>query len=196
MALRDALYIVARNGVQDANLRLQRPHPRLAISLLRRNPRPSTIWYRVCIRCRLMTPTKPEDYKGSHKRDERRPALHPDARDAVKRSLRTYAFVGIFLFCATGVTYAIANVPWLDVGEHGFDKWDAWLGISIATLKAGAVASIFMHLNHEKRLIYFFILLAGVHAVGCFIGTYLHYADYTHDDYFYSASERKTSPTP
>ena len=49
-------------------------------------------------------------------------------------------------------------MPALDIGGHGFDKDDAILGMCIATVKASLVAIIFMHLNHEKKAIYWIFL--------------------------------------
>ena len=77
-----------------------------------------------------------------------------DSPDAIQKSLRLYKFIGLVLFGGTILTVAVAMVPWLDVGQHGFDMWDMILGLAIATVKASLVAFIFMHLNHEKRLIY------------------------------------------
>jgi caa(3)-type oxidase subunit IV len=74
--------------------------------------------------------------------------------EEIKKSVRTYLFVGAVLFGGTVLTYLVATVPMLDVGKHGFDKWDCILGLTIASIKAGLVAAIFMHLNHEKRAIY------------------------------------------
>jgi caa(3)-type oxidase subunit IV len=107
-----------------------------------------------------------------------------DVDDAVRRSLRLYLLVGIILFAATLTTVAVATLPWLDVGGHGFDKWDALLGIMIAATKAGLVAAIFMHLNHERKMIYLLIGIGVIHACGLFIGTYWHYADIPHDRFF------------
>jgi caa(3)-type oxidase subunit IV len=67
----------------------------------------------------------------------------------------------------------VATGPALDIGGHGFDVWDAVLGILIATTKATLVAAIFMHLNHEKKLIYwvffgaifFFFAMGGLFAL-------------------------------
>ena len=106
--------------------------------------------------------------------------------------MRLYFLVGMILFCGTLATVAVATIPALDVGEHGFDKWDALLGLAIAGTKATLVAAVFMHLNHERRLVYGVITLAGIHAVGCFLGTYLHYVDPAHDRYFYDAAESHT----
>lgn len=111
---------------------------------------------------------------------------HPESSAAeVRKATRIYLLVGLILFCGTGITVAIATVPWLDVGRHGFDVWDAVLGIGIASIKALLVAAIFMHLNHERRLIYGIAALAGIHAIGFFVGTYWHFADLTHDSFFY-----------
>lgn len=110
--------------------------------------------------------------------------------DAIKRSLRLYALVGLILVCGTAATVAVATVPWLDVGKHGFDGADMFLGLAIASIKALLVASIFMHLNHERRLIYWLIGLAFVHCVGMIAFTMLAEADSVRDPYFFHG-ERK-----
>lgn len=77
-----------------------------------------------------------------------------DTPEAIKKSVQTYVMVGIVLFIGTCLTVAVAEVPWLDFGKHGFDKVDCVLGLGIASIKAGLVAMIFMHLNHEKKAVY------------------------------------------
>jgi caa(3)-type oxidase subunit IV len=77
-----------------------------------------------------------------------------DSAEDVRKSIRTYLFVGAILFIGTVVTVLVATVPALDVGHHGFDVWDAILGLAIAATKASLVAAIFMHLNHEKKAVY------------------------------------------
>lgn len=77
-----------------------------------------------------------------------------DSPEAIQKSLRLYKLIGGVLFIGTIVTVMVATIPWLDVGGHGFDVWDMILGLAIATVKASLVAAIFMHLNHEKSLIY------------------------------------------
>ena len=77
-----------------------------------------------------------------------------DTPEAIKRSIRIYMLVGAVLFIGTALTVAVAEVPWLDFGEHGFDKVDAIIGLTIASIKATLVAAIFMHLNHEKKAVY------------------------------------------
>ena len=81
-----------------------------------------------------------------------------DSIEALQKSKRTYLLVFGALLCGTVLTVIVASPPsflyWLDVGKHGFDMWDGILGILIATTKATLVAVIFMHLNHEKKAIY------------------------------------------
>jgi caa(3)-type oxidase subunit IV len=87
-----------------------------------------------------------------------------DSPEALQKSLRLYKLIGGVLFIGTIVTVMVATVPWLDVGGHGFDVWDMILGLLIATVKATLVAVIFMHLNHEKSLIYWLFGLGFVAA--------------------------------
>ena len=77
-----------------------------------------------------------------------------DSPEAIKKSLRLYLLVCLILFVGTVTTVLVATVPALDIGAHGFDKWDCILGLSIASTKAFLVAFIFMHLNHEKKAVY------------------------------------------
>lgn len=77
-----------------------------------------------------------------------------DSPEAIKKAQRLYMFIGAVLFGGTILTVLVATQPWLDFGKHGFDTWDLVIGLSIATVKATLVALIFMHLNHEKRLVY------------------------------------------
>lgn len=87
-----------------------------------------------------------------------------DSVEEIKKARNKYILVGTILFVFTVVTVAVATVPWLDFGGHGFDAMDAVIGLIIATFKATLVALIFMHLNHEKRSIYLFIVMAAVGA--------------------------------
>lgn len=77
-----------------------------------------------------------------------------DSIEAIHKAKKTYLMVFGALLVGTVLTVLVATVPALDVGGHGFDIYDAILGLLIATTKATLVAAIFMHLNHEKKLIY------------------------------------------
>ncbi|MDP3849399.1 MAG: cytochrome C oxidase subunit IV family protein [Luteolibacter sp.] len=112
--------------------------------------------------------------------------------DAIRKSIRTYLFVGAVLFIGTVVTVMVATVPWLDVGNHGFDAWDAVLGLAIATTKASLVAAVFMHLNHEKKAVYWLFGSGIVFVTALFGLTALAKSDPIHDSRFYG----KESVTP
>ena len=77
-----------------------------------------------------------------------------DSPEAIKKSIKLYLTIGAILFGGTVLTVLVATQPSLDIGGHGFDKADMWLGLAIATTKATLVALIFMHLNHEKIWVY------------------------------------------
>ena len=81
-----------------------------------------------------------------------------DSIEALEKSKKTYLMVFGALLVGTVLTVVVASPPeflyWLDVGEHGFDIWDAVIGLLIASTKATLVAVIFMHLNHEKKAVY------------------------------------------
>jgi len=78
----------------------------------------------------------------------------------IQKSKKVYLAVFGALLVGTVVTVLVATVEALDVGKHGFDKWDAVLGLFIATVKASLVAYIFMHLNHEKKAVYWIFFSA------------------------------------
>lgn len=90
-----------------------------------------------------------------------------DSIEEIQKAKKLYMFIGLLLFFFTIVTVAVATVESLDFGEHGFDKHDAIIGLAIAAFKASLVMLIFMHLNHEKPLIYFFYTLALLMAFFC-----------------------------
>ena len=110
--------------------------------------------------------------------------------EAVRRSLPLYAVVGLLLFCGTTATVAVATVPWLDFGKHGFDRTDMTLGLMIATFKALLVAAIFMHLNHERRTVYWLIGLAFINCIGMIAFTMLAESDSVRDPYFFQGELR------
>ncbi len=88
-----------------------------------------------------------------------------DATHDFSKYKKSYAAVGIALFVFTVVTVTIGLVPWFDVGPPGPDSGDVLIGLAVATVKATLVALIFMHLNHEKGLIYkmmLFVCILGV----------------------------------
>lgn len=110
-----------------------------------------------------------------------------DSPEEIKKKTRVYLLVMLALFAGTVITVAVATVPALDIGRHGFDAADCILGLCIATVKASLVAAIFMHLNHEKKAIYWifggsFVFVAALGAL-----TALAYSSPIHDHLFYEA---------
>jgi|TARA_B110000438_G_C15799368_1_gene644400 caa(3)-type oxidase subunit IV len=87
--------------------------------------------------------------------------------EEVKKAKKLFMFIGLLLFFFTIVTVMVASVEWLDFGGHGFDAVDATIGLAIATFKASLVMLIFMHLNHERPLIYLFFGLGILMAFFC-----------------------------
>lgn len=114
-----------------------------------------------------------------------------DSPEEIKKATKIYLLVFLALCIGTVVTVLVATVEALDVGQHGFDLADMVLGLIIASVKAGLVALIFMHLNHEKKAIYW-IFGSGLIFVA-WMGVLIALAknDPIHDDYFY-----KPSPKP
>jgi cytochrome c oxidase subunit 4 len=80
--------------------------------------------------------------------------MHADP-DAIKKSIRSYMVVGSMLLVFTGITVA-ANQFHLAVPAA------ITLALIIATIKGSMVASVFMHLSHEKKWIYGALLLTVV----------------------------------
>jgi mannose/fructose/N-acetylgalactosamine-specific phosphotransferase system component IID len=94
-----------------------------------------------------------------------------DSPEEIKSHFKLYGIVGLGLFVGTVVTVLVATVPALDVGGHGFDAADMLLGLAIAFTKMFFVGFIFMHLNHEKKSIYW-IFLGSLVFAGILIGLF------------------------
>ena len=102
--------------------------------------------------------------------------MHSD-QDSIRKSIRTYMLVGAALFMFTGITVAVNQV-------HLAVPAAITVALIIATMKGSMVASIFMHLSHERKWIYgaliltvigFFVLLAlPILTMNDHIGTPIH----------------------
>jgi caa(3)-type oxidase subunit IV len=104
--------------------------------------------------------------------------------EEIKKATTSYLIVCGILFLGTVLTVLVATLPALDIGRHGFDMWDCVLGLLIASVKASLVAYVFMHLNHEKKAIYW-IFGSGIVFVICLGAlTALAYSDPLHDPFF------------
>src|SRR5947209_6984972 len=75
---------------------------------------------------------------------------------AIKKSIRTYGIVGGLLFLFTGITVGVNLIHLSSVALA------ITVALIIATMKGGMVASIFMHLAHEKKWIYGALVLTVI----------------------------------
>src|SRR4051812_27796299 len=73
----------------------------------------------------------------------------------IKKSIPKYLTIGAALLVFTGITVAVNQV-------HLAVPFAIAVALIIASIKASMVASVFMHLNHEKRWIYGALLLTVV----------------------------------
>jgi len=123
-----------------------------------------------------------------------------DSPEEINKKKKLYMVIGGLLFVFTAITVMVATIEPLDFGEHGFDHVDAIIGLAIAAFKASLVMLIFMHLNHEKKLIYFIYGLGLVMAFFCMalIGWAkfdpIRFGNWEHADGFYNPEKPATKP--
>ncbi len=80
--------------------------------------------------------------------------MHSD-QESIRKSIRTYLMVGAALFVFTGITVAVNQI-------HLAVPMAITVALIIATMKGSMVASIFMHLSHEKKWIYGSLILTVI----------------------------------
>ena len=80
--------------------------------------------------------------------------MHSDA-EGVRKSIRSYLMVGAALFVFTAITVAVNQI-------HLAVPLAITVALLIATTKGTMVASVFMHLSHEKKWVYGGLILAVV----------------------------------
>src|SRR5476649_1071261 len=80
--------------------------------------------------------------------------MHSDPAE-IKKSIRTYGIVGGLLLVFTAITVAVNQV-------HLAVPLAITVALVISTMKGSMVASIFMHLNHEKKWIYGALILTVI----------------------------------
>lgn len=110
-----------------------------------------------------------------------------DTPEAIRKKVKTYLLVGAVLFAGTVLTVLVASLESLDFGRHGFDSMDALIGLGIALTKATLVALIFMHLNHEKKSVYWIFCGSFFFVAALYLLTAWAKSDPIHDPYFYGA---------
>ncbi len=114
-----------------------------------------------------------------HSHDIAKPAidLHtpdPAVVKEIRASFKKYIAVLIVLLVGTALTVYVSDK---DFGGHG---WNLAVGLLIATFKSACVALIFMHLNHERGVIYKFLLFTIVFFAALMFLTVLHHYDPIH----------------
>ena len=76
-------------------------------------------------------------------------------QESIRKSIKTYWLVGAALFVFTGITVAVNQV-------HLAVPMAITVALIIASMKGTMVASIFMHLSHEKKWIYGALILTVI----------------------------------
>src|SRR5207247_10333428 len=90
------------------------------------------------------------------------PKEYEEYAHGIQKHVRGYLMVGALLLTFTAVTVALSYV------DFGTRKANIGIAMLVATLKAGAVAAVFMHLAAEKRLIYRILIFTGFFVMGLF----------------------------
>jgi len=80
--------------------------------------------------------------------------MHSDPAE-IKKSVRTYLMIGAALYVGTVITVAVNQV-------HLAVPFAITVALVIATVKGSMVASVFMHLSHEKKWIYGSLVLTAL----------------------------------
>lgn len=102
----------------------------------------------------------------SHQRIENSPVhVH------VEHSVRKYKFLFYGLLILTVVTVGLSYV------DFGTKTWNFVVALAVASLKAGLVAAIFMHLWGEKFTVWKVLIATIVFVGGLFLLTFLHHSD-------------------
>jgi cytochrome c oxidase subunit 4 len=74
---------------------------------------------------------------------------------------KTFLVIWIALLILTGVTIAVA--------QYNLGPLNIWVALGIATLKAGLVVAVFMHMKYETRL-FQLALFSALAILAIFIG--------------------------
>ncbi|MEZ5385485.1 MAG: cytochrome C oxidase subunit IV family protein [Prosthecobacter sp.] len=106
-----------------------------------------------------------------------------DNIEEIQKSVKKYLIIGALLILFTGITVWLSYV---ELPTHGLN---ILVGMIVATFKASLVALIFMHLNHERSVIYKVLAFTVVFAIVLFVLFYFSKMDPLIFDGFYKLSE-------
>ena len=84
---------------------------------------------------------------------------HDDDHANLRKHVRIYLIIGGILIFFTFVTIGVAYLPIFDFGDKHIN---IAFGLLIASFKVSLVCLIFMHLRHERGLIYKVLLFAMI----------------------------------
>ena len=99
------------------------------------------------------------------------PAEHEEYAHNVQKHVKGYLLVGGLLLACTALTVGLSY--W----DFGSRKANIAVAMLLATIKAGLVGAIFMHLLAEKRLVYRVLIFTGLFVIALFWLTYLAWYD-------------------
>jgi caa(3)-type oxidase subunit IV len=89
----------------------------------------------------------------------------------LQKHVKTYVKIGIILGVATIITVALS---YYEFPTHGMN---IIVGMIVAAIKASLVGLIFMHLNHERSLIYKVLVFTTVFVLAMFVLVYFTHGD-------------------
>jgi caa(3)-type oxidase subunit IV len=94
-----------------------------------------------------------------------------DSPAEIHKAVRKILLIGALLIFCTVVTV------WLSYVDFGSDHSNMFIGMALASVKAALVALIFMHLNHEARLVYKILAFTFAFCIALFVLFYFSNAD-------------------
>lgn len=94
-----------------------------------------------------------------------------DHHEDLSKHVKKYMWIGGWLIFFTFVTVGLSYV---ELPTHGLNLI---VGMILAAFKASLVCLIFMHLNHERPLIYKVLLFTVVFVVAMFVLFYLSWGE-------------------
>lgn len=94
-----------------------------------------------------------------------------DSPEAIHSAVKKIKLIGWVLAVFTVITVGLS---FIELPSH---SWNMIVGMIVATFKAALVALIFMHLNHEAKLIYKVLAFTFVFALALFLLFYLSNSD-------------------
>ncbi len=90
-----------------------------------------------------------------------------DTPEQIAKHVKKYLFIGALLIVFTFITVGMSYVEL--AGPDGGQTNNILFGMAVATFKALLVALIFMHLNHERKIIYKFLVFTFAFVLGMFV---------------------------